>query len=65
MEYPEKTHHQDGVEYLKGCPLCEGIDRQLERELHAFAQLLFDIWVDKHHPEEASGDGNLSVDIEP
>jgi hypothetical protein len=36
-----------GVEYRKGCPACEHNDPQLELELLAFAQLLFDIYLEK------------------
>ena len=43
----ERTPHS-GLEYRKGCPACEHSDPQLERELQAFAQLLFDIYLAKH-----------------
>jgi hypothetical protein len=33
------------LEYRKGCPACEHSDPVLERELQAFAQLLFDIYL--------------------
>jgi hypothetical protein len=32
----------DAVEYQKGCPLCDHSDPELERELVAWAQLLWD-----------------------
>lgn len=32
----------DAVEYQKGCPLCDHSDPDLERELVAWAQLLWD-----------------------
>lgn len=40
------------VDHLKGCPICERSDPQLERELHAFAQLLFDIWLARQSADE-------------
>jgi hypothetical protein len=42
-----KQVSENGLEYLKGCPMCEHSNPQLERELQAFAQLLFDIWLAK------------------
>ena len=38
-QYPE---HSDAVEYRNGCPLCEHSDPELELELQAWAQLLYD-----------------------
>lgn len=32
----------EAIEYQKGCPLCEHSDPELERELVAWAQLLWD-----------------------
>ena len=64
MEDPEKPNGDRCMEYRKGCPLCEHSDPQLERDLHSFAQLLFDIWIDKHHPEKAR-DEDFDVDIQP
>ncbi len=43
---------ESGLKYLKGCPMCEHSNPQLERELHAFAQLLFDIWLAKQNGNE-------------
>jgi hypothetical protein len=45
-----EQHHppETDVEYLKGCPLCEHSDPELERELQTFAQLLFDLYLEKH-----------------
>ena len=40
------------VEYLKGCEVCEHNNPQLERELNAFAQLLFDIWLSRRNGTE-------------
>jgi hypothetical protein len=37
----------ESVEYRKGCPACEHCDPELERELQAFAQLLFDIYLER------------------
>lgn len=34
---------ESDVEYVKGCPVCEHSDPQLERELQEFAQWLFEI----------------------
>ncbi len=36
------------VEFQKGCPLCEHSDPELERDLQAFAQLLFDVFLSRH-----------------
>jgi len=36
------------VEFVKGCPLCERSDPELERDLEAFAQLLFDVFLYRH-----------------
>jgi len=47
--HKEKQASGSGVEHLKGCPVCEHSDPQLERELHAFAQLLFDIWLSRQN----------------
>ena len=33
------------MEFQKGCPVCERIDPELERELQALAQLLFDAYL--------------------
>jgi hypothetical protein len=44
---------ENSVEHLKGCPICENSDPQLEHELHAFAQLLFDIWLARQDGEES------------
>jgi hypothetical protein len=52
-----KPVSENGLEYLKGCPMCEHSNPQLERELHAFAQLLFDIWLAKQN-----GNGNHDAD---
>jgi len=44
MEQPlHKTAAEDGVEFVKGCPLCEKSDPHFERDLEDFAQMLFDI----------------------
>jgi len=34
------------MEYRKGCPACEHTNPQLERELDALAQLLFDAYLE-------------------
>jgi hypothetical protein len=47
-----KQVSENGLEYLKGCLMCEHSNPQLERELHAFAQLLFDIWLAKQNGNE-------------
>jgi hypothetical protein len=55
----QKQTPKAGVEYLKGCPVCDHTNPQLERELHAFAQLLFDIWLARQNgtdnPEQNRG----------
>lgn len=57
----EKPISGRGVEYLKGCPVCEHSNPQLERELHAFAQLLFDIWLDRQNGNE-NHEANAGID---
>jgi hypothetical protein len=52
----EETKNES-VEYRKGCPVCEHSDPELERELQAFAQLLFDIYLDQRTKEQESGSG--------
>lgn len=50
---------EQDVEYLKGCPVCEHSDLQLERELQEFAQWLYGVMVadqKKKHDAEQSGD---------
>lgn len=47
----------ESVEYRKGCPACEHSDPELERELQAFAQLLFDIYLAKCEKTQESGPG--------
>jgi hypothetical protein len=47
---PGNTPH-GALEYRKGCPACERSDPDLERELQAFAQLLFDIYLDDRKNE--------------
>jgi hypothetical protein len=49
MESHEKEPSGNGVEDVKGCAICEHSSPQLEHELHAFAQLLFDIWLSKQN----------------
>lgn len=46
---------KSGVEFLKGCPACEHSDPELERELQAFAQLLFDIYLADREEERQRG----------
>ncbi len=38
----------DELEYKKGCPACEHTNPALERELRAFAQLFFEIYLEAH-----------------
>jgi hypothetical protein len=38
----QNSEHTDAVEYRNGCPLCEHSDQELELELQAWAQLLYD-----------------------
>jgi hypothetical protein len=49
---PKQQVSENGLEYLKGCSMCEHGNPQLERELQAFAQLLFDIWLAKQNGNE-------------
>ena len=41
----EKTSG-DVVEFVKGCPICEHTDPELERDLEDFAQILFEMMLD-------------------
>ena len=45
----------ESVEYRKGCLACEHSDPELERELQAFAQLLFDIYIANRERTQESG----------
>jgi hypothetical protein len=60
---PGNTPH-DALEYRKGCPACEHSDPDLDRELQAFAQLLFDIYLDDRKKEKgdnpSAGIDNIS-----
>lgn len=42
-QHDQKNPAGSDVEFVKGCPICERSDPQLERELQEFAQLLFEI----------------------
>ncbi len=58
MRNGTNDHRETGdgsVEFQKDCPACEQSDPALERELEAFAQLLFDIYLAKHEWEQESG----------
>ena len=57
---PVNTPH-DAMEFRKGCPVCEHSDPELERELQAFAQLLFDIYLANR---ENNGKSNRSAGID-
>lgn len=54
----------ESVEYRKGCPACEHSDPELERELQAFAQLLFDIYLAKREKTQES-DPEAGIDNTP
>jgi hypothetical protein len=65
MQEENKEHERTlntGVEYRKGCPACEHSNPELERELQAFAQLLFDIYLDKREKKRppSTGIDNIS-----
>jgi hypothetical protein len=48
-----------GPEFLKGCPVCEHSDPELERELRAFGQLLLEIHLAKRKiARESKKDGD-------
>ena len=56
----EPKEENSGPKHLKGCPICECSDPELERELQAFAQLLLDIYIDKKQREgDQKNDGKL------
>lgn len=50
----EATAHDGGLQYRKGCPVCEHSDPELERDLQVFAQLLLDIHLAKRATERQS-----------
>lgn len=56
----EQTHNekvQPGeVEFVKGCPLCEHSDPQLERDMEEFAQMLFEVMITDQKRRRKSGD---------
>lgn len=43
------------MEFRKGCPACEHTDPQLERELEALAELLFESYLENHGISVISG----------
>jgi hypothetical protein len=45
----------DDLEFRKGCPACEHSDPGLDRDLKAFAQLLFDIYLANHEGIDQPG----------
>lgn len=57
-----KFTHGERVEYVKGCPICEHTNPELERDLYLFAQLLFDMWLDKKGL--ANTDETVGVDFQ-
>lgn len=44
------------LEFVKACPACEHTDPELERELQAFAQLLFDIYLESYELKGSESD---------
>jgi hypothetical protein len=55
----DKTAKGDGVAFVKGCPVCEHRDPELERDLEDFARMLFDIMLadqKKRRGDRQSGD---------
>lgn len=62
METEEpKAESVEGVEFVKGCPVCEHTDPLLERELQEFAQLFFDIML---ADQKSSDEARLRADID-
>ena len=62
--HEQNSASTSGIEKLPGCPICDRSDAQLERELHAFAQLLFDIWLAKQE-ENRSANADTAIDKGP
>jgi hypothetical protein len=54
----QAADHEGTVEYQKGCPICEHSDPELERELIAWAQLLWD-----HFSSKRKKAGSANIDI--
>lgn len=51
---------EDQVEFVKGCPICEHSDAELERVLGEFAQWLYGIMVaDQKRKDGARGSGGV------
>jgi hypothetical protein len=62
---PERVSKQtseraDTIEHRKGCPLCEHSDPDLELELQAWAQLLYDHFSSQQQP----GHSNSTADVD-
>jgi len=59
MDETQATQGDRDIEFVKGCPLCEHTDPELERDLEEFAQLLFDIMLaEQEGKEKQTGDGD-------
>jgi hypothetical protein len=42
-QVPHEKAPPGEVEFVKGCPVCEHSDPQLERDLEEFARMLFEV----------------------
>ena len=58
------TMRHGSLEYRKGCPACEHIDPELDREFRAFAQLLLDIYFAKREAQPKSN-SDKGIDNNP
>lgn len=53
---PNENALLSGVEVVKGCPICEHSDPQLERDLQEFAQMLFEVMLADQKKQRKSSD---------
>lgn len=44
-QFPNEKASPGEVEFVKGCPVCERTDPQLERDLEELAQMLFEVMI--------------------
>jgi hypothetical protein len=64
MDQLKKTPMPDIVEFLKGCPLCERSNPELEKAFEQFAQWLYAIMTADHKTREGDNPGG-GVDFHP
>jgi hypothetical protein len=60
-EFKHGNSSESNVEYVKGCPVCEHTDPQLELELQEFAQWLFEVMI---ADQKAKRDAQRKPDVD-